>query len=313
MPAVSVTLTRDALERRLELGVQRADSSSLLPAAWLERAERMDACPMRGYVAMLGVALLARATDAQIDPFALRARQPNGYSARFVGGVLAGRARLYEYHLGTRSREPLAGQPWFAAERVDQIAHVRPEVREHHRLLLEALRDLAGLDADDALDALAAFLRVRLAVRWADEHEYDVCLSFAGEQRHYVERVARDLKAAGVRVFYDQDDGVAPHLWGRDLGELLDDIYRRRSRFCLMFISTDYARKAWSRHERRSALARALEDDDYVLPVRFDDTELPGFRPTLGYLDLRTTDRATLVAYLLTKLHGERRSERRAS
>lgn len=38
-----------------------------------------------------------------------------------------------------------------------------------------------------------------------DEH-YDVCLSFAGEQRGYVELVARGLKDAGLDVFYDQDE-----------------------------------------------------------------------------------------------------------
>ena len=33
--------------------------------------------------------------------------------------------------------------------------------------------------------------------------EYDVCLSFAGEQREYVEQVADKLKSRGVRVFFD--------------------------------------------------------------------------------------------------------------
>lgn len=135
---------------------------------------------------------------------------------------------------------------------------------------------------------------------------YDVCLSFAGEQRDYVERIAASLKDAGLDVFYDQDKDIAPKLWGRDLGEYLDYIYRKGSRFCLMFISEDYASKAWARHERRSALARAIEQQsEYVLPVRFDDTELPGFRPTIGYVDLREIAPATLVEFVLEKL-GQR-------
>jgi hypothetical protein len=131
---------------------------------------------------------------------------------------------------------------------------------------------------------------------------FDVCLSFAGEQRDYVERIARDLKAGGLRVFYDQDADIAAQLWGRDLGEVLDYVYREGSRFCLMFISADYADKAWTMHERRSALARAVEEDEYVLPARFDDTELPGFRPTIGYVDLREIAPATLVEFVLKKL-----------
>ncbi len=131
---------------------------------------------------------------------------------------------------------------------------------------------------------------------------FDVCLSFAGEQRDYVERIAAALKEASLKVFYDQDRDIAAMLWGRDLGEALDYVYREGSRFCVMFISEDYASKAWTKHERRSALARAVEQDEYVLPARFDDTELPGFRPTIGYVDLREIAPATLVNFVLAKL-----------
>lgn len=104
-------------------------------------------------------------------------------------------------------------------------------------------------------------------------------------------------------MFYDQDEDIAPKLWGRDLGEYLDYIYRQGSRFCLMFISGDYAEKAWTTHERRSALARVVEEGgDYLLPARFDDTELPGLRPTTGYVDLREIAPHTLVGFVLKKL-----------
>jgi hypothetical protein len=70
-----------------------------------------------------------------------------------------------------------------------------------------------------------------------------------------------------------------------------------------MFISEAYARKPWTVHERRSALARALEEEgEYVLPARFDDTELPGLRPTVAYVDLRELAPQTLVEFILEKL-----------
>lgn len=132
-------------------------------------------------------------------------------------------------------------------------------------------------------------------------YEYEVCLSFAGEERSYVEMVAGGLKEHGVTVFYDSDETVK--LWGKDLAEHLDHIYRKASRYCVMFVSQAYARKPWTRHERRSALARALEEvDEYILPVRFDDTDLDGLPPTIGYLDLRQYAPATLVEFLLEKL-----------
>jgi hypothetical protein len=133
------------------------------------------------------------------------------------------------------------------------------------------------------------------------DFEYDVCLSFAGEERSYVEMVAGGLKEHGVRVFYDNDETVK--LWGKDLAEHLDYIYRKASRYCVMFVSEAYARKPWTRHERRSALARALEEEsEYILPARFDDTDLDGLPPTIGYLDLRQYAPATLVDFLLEKL-----------
>jgi hypothetical protein len=72
-------------------------------------------------------------------------------------------------------------------------------------------------------------------------YEYDVCFSFAGEQRTYVEKVAELLRARGVSVFYDRFERAS--LWGKDLYEYLTDIYRERARFCVIFVSSDYASK----------------------------------------------------------------------
>jgi hypothetical protein len=133
------------------------------------------------------------------------------------------------------------------------------------------------------------------------EWEYDVCLSYAGEQRRYVEQVAARLRQAAIRVFYDEYEKVA--LWGQDLYERLDQVYRRTARYCVLFASADYARKIWPDHERRSVMARALHDSNiYLLPVRFDDTEIPGLRPTIGYIDLRLTTPAELADHILEKL-----------
>lgn len=117
-------------------------------------------------------------------------------------------------------------------------------------------------------------------------YHYDVALSFAGSDREYVEQVADALKAHDLSIFYDRDQQAA--LWGEDLVELLDAVYRQQSRYVVIFISQAYGEREWTRHERRSAMARALlERRSFVLPARFDDTELPGLRPTVGYLDLR--------------------------
>jgi hypothetical protein len=118
-------------------------------------------------------------------------------------------------------------------------------------------------------------------------HPYDVALSFAGEDRPYVHEVAEHLKNAGARVFYDEFEMVA--LWGKDLVEHLQSIYQNQARFCVLFISKHYVDKPWPTHERRSAQARALvAKEEYLLPARFDDSEVPGLPPTIGFVDLRT-------------------------
>lgn len=134
--------------------------------------------------------------------------------------------------------------------------------------------------------------------------EFDVALSFAAEDRQYVQRVAEMLKGRQLRVFYDEY--MSAHLWGTDLYVVLDDVYRKRARFALVFVSASYVSKPWTRHERRSIQARALEDlNTYVLPVRLDNSELPGFPPTIGYFDARTGSIDSLVDMVVAKV-GER-------
>src|SRR6266478_5728839 len=78
---------------------------------------------------------------------------------------------------------------------------------------------------------------------------YDVALSFAGEDREYVEHVATGLRDAGVSVFYDLFQRA--ELWGRNLVDHLAEVYQKRSRYVVMFISKHYVQKAWTTHERQ--------------------------------------------------------------
>ena len=99
-------------------------------------------------------------------------------------------------------------------------------------------------------------------------------------------QVAQALKARGVRCFYDADEKV--RLWGTHLAEELPRIYTRESAVVVVFVSADYAGRDWTRLERRAAFSQAvIEAGVYVLPARFDDSELPGLLPDVGVMDLR--------------------------
>lgn len=137
------------------------------------------------------------------------------------------------------------------------------------------------------------------------EREFDIAVSFAGEQRAFVEDVVRKAQelSPGLRVFYDQDYAV--ELWGQDGVEFFAKMFMERSRYVVMFVSAEYAEKEWPRLEKRSALARAMtERGEYVLPVRFDSTELDGLLPTVQYLDARREGIDGLARAIVAKVGG---------
>jgi hypothetical protein len=119
---------------------------------------------------MLGTALLARATEPRIDPLCLKASataSPGlaGYSARTIAkDVLVPCAVRHGVHLGVTGREPLNNQPFYAESRVHRDMPTRPADRPHLRRLVDFLEEVATMTADEALQALAAFVAIRSEV-----------------------------------------------------------------------------------------------------------------------------------------------------
>jgi hypothetical protein len=131
--------------------------------------------------------------------------------------------------------------------------------------------------------------------------EFDIALSFAGEDREYVDQVANLLRDSGVKVFYDLFEEA--NLWGKNLYDYLSEIYMDKAMFTIMFISESYAKKVWTNHERQAMQARAFqESQEYVLPVRFDETVIPGVLPTVGYISLVNRTPAQFVEVVHKKL-----------
>lgn len=132
--------------------------------------------------------------------------------------------------------------------------------------------------------------------------KYHVALSFAGEDRTYVERVATLLQAEGVDVFYDLFEEA--DLWGKNLYTHLSDVYQNKALFTVMFVSEAYRTKLWTNRERESAQARAFADSsEYILPAFFDESiEVPGLLKTTGYISLKTKTPEQLAALIVQKL-----------
>jgi TIR domain len=135
-----------------------------------------------------------------------------------------------------------------------------------------------------------------------ENHEFDVALSFAGEDRDHAEALARILRDHDVRVFYDEFNKST--LWGKDLYQHLQHIYKDKAKYCVIFVSRSYLEKNWTKHELQQAQARSFQKDrEYILPLRLDDSALPGVNPTIGYVDLKVTTVTQVAILLLEKLN----------
>jgi len=166
-------------------------------------------------------------------------------------------------------------------------------LRRVGQLFLEHLKSQGG-----RLQSRAAFAASSRAPK-----PYEVALSFAGEDRPFVDEVAQQLKRLGVKVFYDHFEAVT--LLGKDLAAHFAGVYGREASYCAMFISEHYVRKAWPQFERQHAQARALTvNREYILPLRLDDSEVPGLSNTIGYTDIRSMSPVTVAEILFRKVRG---------
>ncbi len=130
---------------------------------------------------------------------------------------------------------------------------------------------------------------------------YDIAISFAGEDRPIATQIASRLQARRVRVF--TDDIERTQLWGRDLSDELRSRYGKDTRYVLLLVSRHFAVKDWTDFEfsiaRKEAGTRTRE---FILPVRLDDTLLPGLRTSIVYLSFKELGVDGIVEAVIRKL-----------
>lgn len=131
--------------------------------------------------------------------------------------------------------------------------------------------------------------------------KYQVALSFAGEDRLIARKLARVLSEQGISVFYDEYEKA--NLWGKDLYQHLAQVYSRNAQYCVVIISKHYARKLWTKHELKQAQERAFrENREYILPLRLDDTDIPGITETTAYINLQKVSVESVARSIIEKL-----------
>jgi hypothetical protein len=166
---MGIKLEDQALLLTLDDALALARSTEELPALWISRVERLGRLGIKTYIAALGGALLAKATDPRVDSLAQdEAAGPRGYSLRRAAEFLA-QQNNDRYDLGAKGRWPLNNRPFLGGPaRIDEFMKISAKARPAYEAFLDALRDLNRVEGTEGSAVLAAFLRVRMGVQAAE-------------------------------------------------------------------------------------------------------------------------------------------------
>jgi len=136
----------------------------------------------------------------------------------------------------------------------------------------------------------------------SERFDFDVFISVAGEDRHIAQTLHDLLQERGVVAFYYKY--YQSGLWGERTTDQFPSICSR-ARFFIPIVSKFYVDKWWPRYE--FLIAKEEEGKrprPFILPLRLDDSVLPGLHPDIGYLDLRCEPLESVVDIFLEKLHA---------
>lgn len=136
-----------------------------------------------------------------------------------------------------------------------------------------------------------------------DTHEFDVALSFPGESRPYVQELVKELHLSLGKGKYFYDHTYQAHLARFGLGTLLEDIYGKRSKLVVVFLSEDYENKPWCGLEFRVIKELIFDKQPKkVMLVRLGSGKISGVVKTDGFIDADVTGPKTLSNYILERL-----------
>lgn len=165
---MAITLHGEDLGETLERAYVLAIGRQKLPARWIGRMEQLGDSPSVGYIAAVGAVLLAKATDPGIDAFVIQAQEGSAgaFNLRAAATALASRKRAFGYDIGSSSdRDPINQGTLVSSTRWDlALDRIREDHKPFFQLILTWLPDVNRLTKEQALEALAAYLRVRRAV-----------------------------------------------------------------------------------------------------------------------------------------------------
>ncbi len=151
----------------LAAATARTERMSETSSKWQLLVQRLgELCPhgkSATVVAALGTAILAKATNVNVDVFSLldRGQSANSYSARSLADNVWARHRAQlDIDLGANGTNPLNNTPFIGKTRIDDITGVRNRNGWQH--FIDCLEQLSKIwTSSDALEALKGFIVAR--------------------------------------------------------------------------------------------------------------------------------------------------------
>lgn len=135
--------------------------------------------------------------------------------------------------------------------------------------------------------------------------KFQIALTFPGDERAYVSKVAAAIKAklGEDSVFYDND--YMAQLARPNLDLLLQNIYLQ-AELVVVFLCDRYAEKDWCGIEWRAVREIIKRKcDNKVMFMRFDDGDVPGTFSIDGHIDLRTATPIEAAEHIRSRLASQ--------
>lgn len=138
---------------------------------------------------------------------------------------------------------------------------------------------------------------------------FDYAISFSGQDREIAREISIQLKSAGFRIFFDED--FEHELLGKDGVDFLNEIFFKKSNFCIALLSSTYEKSAWTKLEKKAIQARKfINKPGYLIPVLINGYHPDWLLPTRIYYDLNKRGKDKLIEFVTNKVRDVNQTRR---
>lgn len=182
----------------------------------------------------------------------------------------------------------------------DQATYVNKEVNQYNenlsKVIISAIEQTTGKISGRLkfIEELGVPLKTEIDKKEIDKNtqqissrvtdttkqEFDVFISYASEDKDFVEKLAKQIEIAGFKVWYDSFQIG----WGQDLRPAIDNGLKN-SRYGIVILSKSFLKKKkWTEYELNGLFSREERSKQVILPIwhNIDRKDLEKYSPTFA-------------------------------